>query len=313
MFVGVACGQAPSDDDDASAAATPTVAPIVDLRGDFPDPPSNGQQWLTPEWVIPAYSERQMCYVTRYTGDDTAIHSAYHYQSQYGHHVLFMSTTLEEDEYPDGASFDCTTGADNLMADLIPIYITILGQNTSYLELPEGMAVKLKKNTRVILQSHYLNTSEHDIRVQDAINLEYMTPSSVETWAAPFGFSPIGFVLPPRQETSISLKCIWEDPVNVLFMYGHMHEWGKSISVDYTDSEGTERIYEIPEWKSEYRDIPVVEDFQPTGKALSAGDIFTTNCTWFNSTDAEMRFPQEMCASSGMVYPALVPIICSDD
>ena len=91
-----------------------------------------------------------------------------------------------------------------------------------------------------------------------------------------------------------------------------MHEWGTSITLDWTTEEGTDRLYEVPEWKTEYRDWPVVADYQPLGLEVKAGDVFTTTCNWFNTTDREMVFPEEMCSNAGMAYPSMLPIICSD-
>lgn len=307
MGLTVACG---SSEEQTPA---PTVSPTpVDLVGDLPAPPEGALEFYSPEWVIPAKSEKQFCYVTQYTGDDIGITSAYHYQSDYGHHVLFMSTTLDADEYPVGTEFDCTGAQNNMMADLLPIYLTILDGNQSYLVLPEDMGVKLRKNTRVVIQSHYLNTSDTPIRVKDAIYMVTKPVDDVTTWAAPFGFSPINFVLPPNQRTEYTLDCPWDKNVNVLFTYGHMHEWGTAISLDHVKADDTTRLYDILEWDVDYRDRPLVEDYGFPGLPVSIGDRFVTRCEWFNDTDSEMRFPQEMCASAGMIYPATVPEICSD-
>lgn len=293
---------------------TPDVSPTpVNLVGDLPAPPEGALEFYSPEWVIPAKSEKQFCVVAEYTGEDTGISAAYHYQSNYGHHVLFMSTTLDAEKYPVGTEFDCTGAQNNMMAELLPIYLTILEGNQSTLELPEGMGVKLRSHTRVVIQSHYLNTSDTDIRVKDAIYLVTKPISSVSIWSAPFGFSPINFVLPPNQTTEYFLDCTWDSNVNVLFTYGHMHEWGTATSLDLITSDKTTRLYDIPEWDVDYRDRPLVEDYGFPGLAVAEGDRFLTRCEWFNDTDAEMKFPQEMCASAGMVYPATVPVICSDD
>ena len=41
-----------------------------------------------------------------------------------------------------------------------------------------------------------------------------------------------------------------------------------------------------------------------------AGDVFTTRCAWDNDTDRVLGFPEEMCLTFGMVYPATEPVVC---
>ena len=286
----------------------------VDARVDFPDPPVDGQQFITPEWTIEPHTEVQYCYVTTWRGGDTAINFQGTYQSHFGHHIIFLATKASEADLPDDTQFDCTLVEALPMEDLEPLVVApVVGSGdppSNEYTMPDGMGVRLKDGTRLVMQSHYVNTSADRLLVQDAINLGLVDQDQVETWMAPFAHTDVDLVLPPNQETTLEVSCTWEEDVNVLFLTGHMHEWGTRYAIDWTHGDTTERIYEIETWDPAYRDVPPVNDYEGTPLTLSAGDTFTTTCTWWNDQDTALTFPHEMCATSGMVYPQKVPLIC---
>ena len=294
-------------------AADDSASDVVDLRGDFPDAPTEGQQWLTPDITIPAYTEKQYCYFLEYDGEDVGITSVDTYQSQYGHHVLMLESTASEDEHPNGSLFDCTDADDLIMTAVEPIiYGPIVAvDGVSQYSLPDGMGARLNSGTRIVLQSHYVNTSADDILVHDAINLGYAPEDEIETWTAPIVNTGIDFTLPAGEQTSVELDCAIEAEGDLLFLTGHMHEWGSAITVDHQTAEGTSRIYEVPSWMPEYRDVPPFQDYVGAPYHVSVGDHFITTCTWFNTEDHDMTFPEEMCAAFGMFYPSKVPLICT--
>lgn len=289
----------------------------VDVRRDFPAPPEGGMQWVSPEYVIPPYSEVQMCSFDTYTGPTVGVSAQWTYQSEGGHHVVLTSTTSSEREFPDGTVFDCTEADDLPMTDLEPLFVggVIGSEENDYigeLVLPDGMASQLKEGTRIVLQSHYINTTDEPILVQDAINAAVVEPDQVETWAAPFVHVITEHPIPAGGVFDRQFECAWEDDYEVLFLGGHMHEWGQSFYTDMTTADGkTERIYEVAEWDALMRDAPPYIDFEPGEFSVKAGDSFTTSCTWNNDTSRVLDFPEEMCVTFGMVYPAKVPVVCS--
>lgn len=288
---------------------------VVDLRRDIPAAADGVSRWTTPEYIIPAYSERQFCYFLRYDGETEGIAKQVTYQSQYGHHLTVFGTNAEEDMYPDETSFDCTDPDALPMTELDPLFIgTVIGdEGVSTAELPAGMAARLVGDSRIVLQSHYVNTTAKDILVQDTMDLTLMAEDAVETWAAPLVHVDTDFVLPPGQTTSVEVNCSFEEDYNFVFLLGHMHEWGSSYRVDWHHGDATDTIYDIPVWDADYRDVPPLNEYQVGEFAVAAGDSFTTTCTWFNDEDVALEFPQEMCATASMVYPAKVPIICEPE
>ena len=305
----LACTPDPQD------SATPVDA--VDLRRDFPEPPEGGLQFVTPEYIIPAYSEQMWCYFITYDAENVGLHAQWTYQSQMGHHIVVTSTNADEDDYPDGMVLECTETSDMPMTDLDPLLVGgVLGNpETDYegeLVLPDGMAARLQSGTRLILQSHYLNVTGDDILVQDAINLDIIAEDDVQTWAAPFVHVRTEHPIPANAEHSMDFSCDWEEELNVLFLGGHMHEYGTAFSASMTRDGQTETIYEIPLWDPVFRDAPPYVEYQEGEFVVGPGDTFNTHCEWYNNTDAVIDFPAEMCVTFGMVYPYKVPMICSE-
>lgn len=296
---------------DDSAASSETV----DLRRELPAVADGDKRWTTPEYIIPAYTERQYCYFLNYDGETMGIAEQTTYQSQYGHHLTIFGTNAEEDEYPAGSALDCTDPDALPMTEFDPLFIgaELNSDGISIAGLPDGMAARLAGDSRIVLQSHYVNTAPDDILVQDAVDLTLVDEADVEVWAAPLVHVDTNFVLPPGQTTSIDVNCAFEDDYNFIFLLGHMHEWGSSYKVTWTHEGQTETIYDVPVWDPDYRDTPPINRYEEGEFGVSAGDSFLSTCTWFNDEDVALEFPQEMCATATMVYPAKVPVICEPE
>ncbi len=301
---------APGTGDTAAEAAIDAE----DLRGVFPEPPSNGIVMRPPDMVIPAFTEKQFCWFTRYTGPDMGIRYQATYQSPNGHHVVLMKTLAPEHEFPDDTVFDCTERDTLPMTEMEPVIFgrgIDDGDGSSSITLPDGMAVTFNSDTRLVVQSHYINPTDADILVADEIHLDFMPPEQVQTWAAPFAHTAIDFSVPAGEQATVSFDCEWGADATVLFLGGHMHEWGHAFSLDWNRTDDTQRIYDIPEWDPNYRDRPPIQEFADGDFQVSAGDSFTTTCTWDNTTNASLGFPEEMCVTFGFAYESRVPLICA--
>ena len=230
----------------------------------------------------------------------------------FGHHVVLMASTADEDDWPDGTIANCTETDADIMVDARPFLFAgdLTGALQPEMNLPEGMAVKLKANQRFVIQSHHINTTDKPILVNDAVFLDPKPVAEVETWAAPWVHTQTDLNIPPGEHTEI-VDCTFDTDVNLLSMLGHLHEWGSAYKVEQIDGDGTATtLYDIPEWDVEYRDAPPVETYGVGNFPVTAGDTFRTTCSWNNDTDEPLGFPHEMCATVGFAYPLVAPIIC---
>ena len=306
--------------DPAAEADTGTAAAPTDLRRTFPDPPDSDAEMLVfepPAYTIPAFGEKQFCWFGTYDGPEVGIVYNAMFQAPSGHHVVMLTTTADPDVYPDGEVFDCT-GKDALpMTDMDPNFIgsgelvdTGAGPQGEFW-LPEGMGAVMKPGTRYVIQSHYVNYEPEDILVNDRMVYGVLPADQIETWAAPVIHVKSDMAIPPGQETRLSFECAFEQDVNILFLGGHMHEYGTAFSLDHLKGDGSETLlYDIPVWDPYMRDAPPFNRYLDAPLAVAAGDRWRTSCTWFNTEDHALEFPSEMCVTFGMAYPARVSITC---
>jgi hypothetical protein len=270
--------------------------------------------WWGPDEVIQPGEDKMYCLFGTYTGDDVGLHTMESYQNQYGHHLQLMGTTASPLDYPDGAVADCSMSGGLGMTDLEPLMVvtgTYVGgvERDLALTLQDGMAVKMAAGQRWVLQAHYINTGSDPVRAQDAMVIGTVPEADVTTWAAPFIMNSSTFSLPPSEATSFSFDCPVQANLNVLYVTGHMHQWGTSFK---TELDGTV-IYDQPDWNPQWRDAPPVQPFDPGEMTFAMGSTIRTTCTWFNDTDAPLQFPTEMCDTVTVVYPQLTSIICDPE
>lgn len=306
----LACTSEPTDPGGDSEAEAD------DLRRDFPVAGPDDIVFTTPELVIPPYTDMQYCWATTYQGETVGLTGFRNYQSVNGHHLVIYGTTATERTLPDDTVWDCTSSDSLDMGSTEPL---IVGGVLEYSDagvdnlfaLPPGMASELEAGQRVVMQSHYINPTDVPIRVTDQAQYQAMPADQVERWASVMAFNNDKFSVPPgATEHTESFDCTVEERYEVIYLGGHMHEWGKSFSLERQRGDTKESIYDVPEWDPVYRDAPIILQFEPGEFVVEPGDTFTTTCTWFNDQGEALEFPHEMCTTFTMVHPAKVPVIC---
>lgn len=305
-----ACSSAPDD----------TAVNSLDLRltdADYALPSPDADVWWGPEVEVGPGEDRVFCYFGTYTGPDVGVKSLTTWQNQYGHHLVLMGTTSSELDLPNGTVIDCTETGSLDMTAIEPMVLPTGGfvggeALAGDITLPDGMAVKMDQGQRWVVQAHYINTGSESIRAKDVAVLEYLGPDDVETWAAPLAMSHGSFTIPPGEAATVTMDCAFdeEEPWSVLYMLGHMHEWGTSIKLEQITPAETTVVFDVDNWEPQFRDAPPTVRYSEGDYVIPLDATFRTTCSWFNDTDAPIEFPHEMCVSVGMVYPQTTSVIC---
>jgi len=309
-----ACAGAPVTLDKSSVDET-----VLDVRVTDDDigPVGSNQMVLDgPDVEIPGASDIMYCVYGTYTGPTVGMHEVHTYQGEYGHHFTLNGTSAPALDVPDGTMVDCTSqNGVYQMSDLEPLGLPNLNtangvDSSEKLPLPDGMAVKLETGQRYILQSHYLNTTANPIHIRDRVVITTYPEDQVENWAAALVFNRDDFRVPARGTFTTSFDCTIPSDVSLLYMLGHMHEWGTAFETDRIDSDVVTPYLSVPQWDPIMRDVPPF--LAPTGDQanLPAGTTFRTTCSWSNTTDDDLVFPYEMCDTVGFVYPQEASLIC---
>ena len=299
------------DGADKAAGAT---SEVIDATLSYPA--TDAEIVLEPPPVeIPAYTDMMSCWFSTWNGPDVGVTSgAFRQSPKYGHHVIVMRTNADADEFPDGTVRDCTASDALDMTQMDPFVLPDdpVEKGLSYLDLPDGMANKLKAGDRFLVQSHWVNYEDKPVRVNDRIELDTIPIDQVETFAAPLVHTSTTFEL-PEGPSDVVVNCTFEEDVSLLYLLGHMHENGTAITVDYHKADGTtERIYEVEGWTVGFRDLPPVTYYDDPFFSVKAGESFTTTCSFDNRAGHPLGFPDEMCVATAIAFPLTVPAICDE-
>lgn len=269
-----------------------------DLRVEVPAAEQGLYDIVTPEQIIPAGKEIMFCTDVVYTGDDAAFWSVDARQGKFGHHVILLGATKPR---PEGTTYDCSSAAS--MKDLEPFAI---------MDLPEGSGTPLAKGKAMVIQMHYVNTSQEDLLVRDVIRLGIKPRSEITRWVAPMALGTGSISVPPRATgVTSTFDCTVNTPADLILLVGHMHERGASFKTELgPDVNHLTTRYQVDAWKADYRDAPPAELFMSNPLKLTPGMVVRTTCTWDNDSDRELRFPEEMCASFGLIAGVQEPWVC---
>jgi hypothetical protein len=263
---------------------------------DAPPPPPGGVQLVGTPFTVPAASEVFFCMeIAAEIASDLFVSESKVYQVEGGHHVIVF---YSEATHPvDPEPHPC--------GDLDMVDIRLVGTGSGYgagVELPPGKALKIPRGARLFFQSHYLNTADHELRVQDVVNLGTIPESEVTDNVGSFAHVDLGFSLPPGQETTRTMRCEipWEmHPTN---LFPHMHEWGHHFLARIERASETVPIFDV-DWESAFRDdFPEYDDVDSL--VFQQGDILETTCTWRNTEPETLLFPREMCVTFFLFYPS---------
>jgi len=309
--------KAPATDDTAGTSET-EESPYIDLREEFPAAPEGGIEIRTPDFEIPPFTESLKCFYGTYEGPTVgAVFMQPLQAAQYSHHNQLKAVPDDED-WPAGTLIDCEDGGD--MSRYVPLFEAVgievdeVTAEGNWLELPEGVAMRLKSGQKWVLDAHYINTTEKTLLVNNGVNIGYVPEEDVTAWAGSIQFDAGPPSIPPGETVRAQFSCPFLDDVHVLSMLGHMHARGTYYGVEMLrDGMDPELVYEVPEWDGDYHPyFPYIKNWSPGSFPAAAGESLRTTCDWTNFTDTHLGFPEEMCTTVLVVYPLESPLICID-
>lgn len=309
----------PADKTPTDGGTTTETGQLVDLRMAFPDEPEGGYQIVLNDVTIPPYTETFICLYGTWTGPDVGVvYVSPHQPKPFGHHAQLKAVPIGYEE-PDGMQRVCP-GADTMNL-FTPFFEAVVnaedGQEnidyTNMMILPEGVAVKLKSGQHWTFDTHWVNTSGNYINVNAALNLGFIPAEEVEQWASSFQLDVGTLDIPAGEALSIPFDCSFPEDLTVLSILGHMHGYGTHYSVDHLKEDGSiESVYDLV-WDPKYRDEGQVLTFGEGDLVVKNTEALRTTCSWNNTTDESLGFPDEMCTTVGVGYPLEEPFACFRD
>lgn len=214
-------------------------------------------------------------------------------QSRGGHHALLYSNTIarEVGETQEWQSTDQFTSA-------------LLGgvggeAGTQTAALPAGAVFRLPAGYALMIQSHYVNATDQPMEGRSYLDVAFAEPSPDRIVAGLFSTADTGVEVLPG-ETEFDNRCVIGADVQMLMWANHMHEYGKTAVTTLTIDGEDLVLKDDPAWSYEWAANPNFERATVDAPFLiPAGSTLNTHCTWSNTGERSIRFPDEMCLLFG--------------
>ena len=295
-------------------AACDTTGPdeeFLDGRVEVPDPPADGKglQFVQPEFDVPPGKELQTCWVLDWVPEeDVFIKQFLGLQSGMGHHMVALTAATPQQA---GSSYDCTEL--EAMVGLNPLLVPVNAPGELALDeelrmFPDDFMVRVPAGSKIVIQSHYVNISDQPLRIADVARFEFVTASEEEAFTGASYFTVNhGFINVPAGESNhtTGVTCDIDQHIEMTSLLGHMHDWGTSVIIERERAGSRETLYEVPEWTVEFRDRAPLNKYTTADPLVfEPGDKVHITCTYNNTTDHALQFPEEMCVVFGSYFPA---------
>lgn len=240
-----------------------------------PTPPTyatNGSQLSTinysakmPDYMVNTTNDLYRCFVinTNFANDlfanEIEIKPG---NSSIVHHVLVYEDTANviktKDSADVGAGYTSFFGTGNSASRLVGEWVP----GTAPIKFPTGMGIRLKKNTRIILQIHYPGGTFNKLD-STRVNIKYSTPNPREVYFLPFisetNLINGPLVIPPNVIKTFTAQATPAIPIDfsLLSVGPHMHLIGKNmrVFVKKPTTNDTIKLIDIPKWDFKWQGV----------------------------------------------------------
>jgi hypothetical protein len=225
-------------------------------------------------------------------------------QSIGGHHLIVYTVDHSIDLPPT----PCSQGGQ-------PSWVEVMGtQNpTEQISLPSGVGFHLKAGQQLVMETHYINATDHVLSaVQSGFAVKYAPAGTVTQQAHAYFFGTQNINIAPGATFTNSATC---SPPNSLTFYsvqGHEHAYGTGVTVmlQHAADGGSVTdggfLYETQQWDSP----PITIFADGGGLELGPSDQIQVTCNWDNAGTVGLSYPQEMCYAVGFYWPGPGSLFC---
>lgn len=288
----VACGAAP----DEEASSTREEAEQTATAFDPPPPPEGYTRIVAPivTGIEPGADVIHCQYVTAPLDHDVDILDVGGAQSAGGHHAIAYATNVDR---PVGTNGPCSDD-DNLAGNFLG---GVGGEAGGLKKLPENVAFRLPAGTAIMLNTHFLNTSNETVDGESVLDIKFAEVDPNRKIASLFVNGNFDFVVPPMGQASAVAECVVPHDIEFIGFSNHLHDQGKSIMTEIERTDGTiDMVSDDPSWSYQMQFEPPFRSWTTEEPLLlREGDTLRTHCSWNNSLNEELIFPREMCIGFG--------------
>jgi hypothetical protein len=249
---------------------------------------AQGVSLLETTWTLPPHVERYLC-VRKTVTEDVYIGRFAPIAPVGTHHTVL--TIDDNGGQPDGVVVcNATVSA--------PRMIYGSGVGTDPLEMPPGVAMRVRAGQQLLLNLHLYNTDDAPLSGTSGVEVDLLDPTAVTTEAEAILAGTINLLIPPGMST-LTGRCTTPGAVRLFGVGAHMHRLGihQKVTVERTGQVLRDRPYSFD-----------TQDVDDLDVSLDAGDRVRVDCTFANDTGGYVTFGEstdaEMCFAILFRYPA---------
>jgi hypothetical protein len=174
------------------------------------------------------------------------------------------------------------------------------GEASGGVKLPARVAFRLPKGNAIMLNSHFLNTTDDTIDGHSVVDFEFVEVAG-RTIASLFTTGDMQFTVGAHASVDVTAECPVPRDMQFILFTNHMHDQGAHAKTELVHADGSvELVHEDPVWRYEMQFNPEYSKWAlDSPLTITKGDTFRTQCSWHNTTDAELAYPREMCFGVG--------------
>ncbi len=253
----------------------------------------------TGEFEVPVGDSFTCFYTDVFSPRELAVYGASGGQGPGGHHII----AYYADEARPVGSHPCT---DEEMTNLNQVAGTAgEGDTEGILGLHDDLALKVPAGKQLVLQAHYINVTDAPYMVEDTVSLHLMKPEDVFAYVNYFVTNDDSFEIPPSSNYTHTTYCRVQRDLDVVLTLGHMHEDGRTYTLEVVDDEGTMvQSLRADTWQPSFTSHPPISKYPVAAPLhIAAGTRLRQTCEWDNTTSRTVIFPREMCLSFMYYFP----------
>jgi hypothetical protein len=178
-------------------------------------------------------------------------------------------------------------------------------------DLPPGIVFRVQQDTQLMIVSHFINSTDQVIDGQTAYNVTVEDPKPDSAPADLFTIVNT-MMLVPTGTSQVHTECTLPQDMSLFMLGPHAHEHATRTVLSKVSAGTTSTIQDIP-WSADLIfNTPLVKFTKDAPFTFAAGDKFSIDCTFDNTTGSTIPFPSEMCIGYGYFFPANLEIDCVD-
>ncbi len=257
--------------------------------------------------TVPAGGEIFRCKYITLPDQDLDIETFEHEYTVGSHHILLYPTSLtpeQADAVP--SDFDCNEVGELGQTGLA---YGASEEPIGSQSFPPRVALKLGRRQVVLLEAHYLNTTDAELEATVVVRL-FPAAEPAEIAAGNLFFYNYSILVPPAPGVSTSaMSCEIPAAINLQFAASHMHRRGTHYASNLIDPSGASRVlHETDDWESAEPDA-----FAPA-LTIAGGSRIDFSCHFRNDmpfavTEGESAETNEMCMFIASYWPQQPEIV----